>query len=164
MISISLFCASKTNTPCARARCRSFTSEQDDGKGECCLTSGDQIRHRGLWQRHWKVSQSWRGRRHRACWEDQEFGRRNVLNISCLHRTAFPSGQDLADSLLDQAVPVGDTFTAPPQHKVQLNQLGLDVRPVVPFKRRHLTGEAHRVGSNCLAQRIDTQAVQFEVI
>lgn len=61
---------------------------------------------------------------------------------------------------MDKPVAPGDTFTTPPENEIKLRDLALQIRAVMPFECRYLTGETDFVSTNYLAQLIDPQAVQ----
>ena len=82
-----------------------------------------------------------------------------LLNVSHLHCAPFPCRQDLPDALVNEAMPAGDAFTIPPKYEIELNQLPLQIRPVMFLKSRHLTWETDTVATYRLAELIDPQVV-----
>jgi hypothetical protein len=62
-------------------------------------------------------------------------GRRNVLDIPGFDSPAFPGIQNLSYALMNQSVLGRDTFAVPAQDKVQLSELPLQIRSIVPPER-----------------------------
>ena len=82
-------------------------------------------------------------------------GWRNMLNVSGFHGSALPRIQDLSDSIGIKPVPRGDLAGVPPQHKVELGELSLQVGPVMFWKRWNLGRKADPVRADGLAQIAD---------
>jgi hypothetical protein len=92
-------------------------------------------------------------------------GRRgNALNVSHRHSAAFPRSQDLANTLVDEAVPCRNSLATPAQNEVQLNQPPLKVRAVVSLERWHLAWETHSISAYRFAELIDPQATQLALV
>lgn len=88
----------------------------------------------------------------------------NVLDESHLHGAPLPGCQDLANALTNETVPGRDGLAVPSQDEVELNQPPLQIRPVVFFKGRYRGWETDAIGSNGLAESMDRQRVEPDLV
>ena len=60
-------------------------------------------------------------------------------------------------ALAKKAMPLGDPLATPPEEKIQLNRLALDIWPVVLFKDRHLGRKADSVLTDVVTQFVQAE-------
>ena len=71
----------------------------------------------------------------------QTFEGRDALDVSDLNGSPFPCLKDLANALLSKPIPGGNAFKAPSQYEIELNELPLQIGPVVALESRHRSRE-----------------------